>query len=69
VLVRTLETLAPINGTRVIPAQVYADCLIDLLINANLEPPSPDDVEALVALFRAKLEAVIEAKGPQGPLQ
>jgi hypothetical protein len=33
-----------------------------LLVNANLEPPSPDDVDALVAMFRAKLEAVIEAK-------
>ena len=55
--------LAPLNGTRVIPAKVYADCLLDLLVNvADMKPPSPDDVDALVAMFRAKLEAMIEAK-------
>jgi hypothetical protein len=62
VLIRTLETLAPVNGTRVIPAKVYADCLLDLLVNANLKPPDPDDVDALCAMFRAKLERMIEAK-------
>ena len=62
VLVHALETLAPLDGTRSIPAKVYADCLLDLLVNANLKPPSPDDVDALVEMFRAKLEAMIEAK-------
>jgi hypothetical protein len=63
VLTTALETLAPLNGTRSIPAQVYADTLLDLLVCANLKPPDPEDVDALCEMFRAKLERLIEANG------
>jgi hypothetical protein len=61
-LVRTLEELAPMNGPRTIPARVYADVVLDLLINASLELPTLDDVDALVAMFRARLEVEIMAR-------
>jgi hypothetical protein len=60
-LVQTLETLAPLGGEREIPAIVYAETLLYLLVSpASMRPPQPEDVDALVAMFRARVEAMIE---------
>ena len=69
-LVRTLETLAPLGGEREIPALVYADTLLYLLISpGSMRSPTADDVDALVAMFRARLEAMVGEAPACGRLQ
>jgi hypothetical protein len=57
-LVNALKELAPIGGTREIPAQTYADALMDLLSNCvfAVGPPSQEEIEWLVSSFRMRLE-------------
>jgi hypothetical protein len=57
-LVNALKELAPMGGTREIPARTYADALMDLLSNCvfAVGPPSQEEIEWLVSSFRARLE-------------
>ena len=65
-LVRALEELAPLDGTREIPAKVYANALLDLLAQLVFKynkPPTQDEIDFLVAAFRGRLEGASKLAG------